>query len=936
MVTELRTLRVTADMDASQYTSAAQQKVAADRQMAASGRQANAALGETGRTVSENSTKISQAGDILSRLSRQYVDGYASSQRFNQAINQLTRGVELGKIQMSEAMVILDGIYRKYGLMADASRIAQRGQIDLAHAIEQANAKLTAQRNIAPANMNRQGGLLGGMTGTATEGGQNFNAANAAYQFQDIAVTAAMGMSPLMIGLQQGTQLASVVGSMERPVMGLAAAFGSLVSPVSLVTIGLTAGAAALIQYVSSWGGGEKISEELQKQNELITRVAKQWGDATPALKAYADELERVQQLRDAGAAGQAVAKAQFEDAQKAIATVTDEYERMILTLSGNPDNIAVVEELTSKFQTLVQKLAEGTATSTDLNAAQTALNNAMKLGSPDVAAFGNGFEVIANKIRNAIGAMVDARDEAGRVGMAMNKALNDPRTWRGAGLIGNTDGPMQGSSDPDLPLNGPVIQWRPKIELEGLPGTPAAPTILNSDGRMVNVPIPGQRPNYFERESDLQNFTSSTPYWSRDILLEEKRRAEVGGVFKGFFTDFGTSLRNNSGDLGKALIEGLSNSMMNAASQAWDKFAQYASTAIVNAIMGQPSAGLLNKGIGFTGANTTLGQIVGAGGGLSVANDNVAGGFSGLASVPTTDIAAYIRDGAIKRGIDPNIALRVAQSEGGLNSWNLQSNYYKNGVREQSFGPFQLYKGGGLGNEFMAKTGLDPALAANGPAATDFALDHAARNGWGAWYGAGKAGIGNWQGIGTGGAGAASDAVGKLAEAAGSATKGLDTLGGGLGKIGQGLSTSFFPAAPAAASGGGGGGLFSWIGNLFGPNLSKYAGLTGLFADGTEFAPGGLAMVGERGREIVNLPRGSQVVPNHRTESMLAANGNRSGSGRNGPIPLNVNVIGANGDEHVRKLVEQGVSQALAAQNEEMVRTGFGEIQRRYAWQKA
>jgi phage-related tail protein len=35
-------------------------------------------------------------------------------------------------------------------------------------------------------------------------------------------------------------------------------------------------------------------------------------------------------------------------------------------------------------------------------------------------------------------------------------------------------------------------------------------------------------------------------------------------------------------------------------------------------------------------------------------------------------------------------------------------------------------------------------------------------------------------------------------------------------------------------------------------------------FANGTNFAPGGLAVVGERGPEIVNLPRGSKVIPNH------------------------------------------------------------------------
>lgn len=36
-------------------------------------------------------------------------------------------------------------------------------------------------------------------------------------------------------------------------------------------------------------------------------------------------------------------------------------------------------------------------------------------------------------------------------------------------------------------------------------------------------------------------------------------------------------------------------------------------------------------------------------------------------------------------------------------------------------------------------------------------------------------------------------------------------------------------------------------------------------FAKGTNFAPGGLALVGERGPELINLPRGSQVYPNGR-----------------------------------------------------------------------
>ena len=47
--------------------------------------------------------------------------------------------------------------------------------------------------------------------------------------------------------------------------------------------------------------------------------------------------------------------------------------------------------------------------------------------------------------------------------------------------------------------------------------------------------------------------------------------------------------------------------------------------------------------------------------------------------------------------------------------------------------------------------------------------------------------------------------------------------------------------------------------------HLKHVAQLTYGYAQGTSFAPGGLALVGEMGPELVNLPRGSQVIPNPR-----------------------------------------------------------------------
>jgi len=49
----------------------------------------------------------------------------------------------------------------------------------------------------------------------------------------------------------------------------------------------------------------------------------------------------------------------------------------------------------------------------------------------------------------------------------------------------------------------------------------------------------------------------------------------------------------------------------------------------------------------------------------------------------------------------------------------------------------------------------------------------------------------------------------------------------------------------------------------------------------GTNFFSGGTALVGERGPELVNLNRGSQVIPNNKTEQLLNGFGN-SGSGVN------------------------------------------------------
>jgi hypothetical protein len=60
---------------------------------------------------------------------------------------------------------------------------------------------------------------------------------------------------------------------------------------------------------------------------------------------------------------------------------------------------------------------------------------------------------------------------------------------------------------------------------------------------------------------------------------------------------------------------------------------------------------------------------------------------------------------------------------------------------------------------------------------------------------------------------------------------------------------------------------------SALGSLIKNTTGPQNRFAVGTRNAPGGMALVGERGPELVNLPRGSQVVPAAQTSNMLGSN---------------------------------------------------------------
>lgn len=108
--------------------------------------------------------------------------------------------------------------------------------------------------------------------------------------------------------------------------------------------------------------------------------------------------------------------------------------------------------------------------------------------------------------------------------------------------------------------------------------------------------------------------------------------------------------------------------------------------------------------------------------------------------------VVPYIRERARALGIDPDVAERVARSEG-VGSFQ-SSATQSSGRREPSYGAFQLYTGGGMGNDFHRDTGLDPADPRNEKATIDYALEKARTGGWTPFHGAKGAGISARAGI--------------------------------------------------------------------------------------------------------------------------------------------------------------------------------------------
>lgn len=124
-----------------------------------------------------------------------------------------------------------------------------------------------------------------------------------------------------------------------------------------------------------------------------------------------------------------------------------------------------------------------------------------------------------------------------------------------------------------------------------------------------------------------------------------------------------------------------------------------------------------------------------------------------GYGEISQGHIEDIIREEASARGISIREAILIFRGEG-AGSYQSQverSGSGSRGGREASYGPYQLFTGGGLGNEYEEATGRS-LITDNTPEGIRnqirFALDKAVDQGWTPWYGRYNVGVGEWDGL--------------------------------------------------------------------------------------------------------------------------------------------------------------------------------------------
>ena len=341
-------------------------------------RSINAAVGvraeSSGSDYARRQADVEAYGAALDQLRTKYNPVYAASKLYESELTELNRALSLGAITAQE-----------HGA-----------------ALTQLNGRYTAAAGGAAAF-----GQSAGMARMQTQ--------NLAFQFQDIGTMLAAGQNPFLLLAQQlpqvtmyGGQVNGIMGALKQTVSGL-------FSPLGLLVTGFVLAGSAAVSYFSDVDDEAANAElTLDEQRTLIRQVADEWGGLVPALKAYADELERVEKAGQLVQATQAAIDAkfeatgkQFEDVRAVLGGLMNDMADMTEATLGIAEVQDAFGALDKATRDLQQAQKDGKATADDFEAVNRILSTVL----------GNDVVISSDKAVAAVTAYRDALLKAADAG---------------------------------------------------------------------------------------------------------------------------------------------------------------------------------------------------------------------------------------------------------------------------------------------------------------------------------------------------------------------------------------------------------------------------------------------------------------------------------------------------------------------------------------
>lgn len=130
MTVRLKSLRVVADFDTKGYASGAAEKVAADLRMVRSGDQ-------LGTSLAKADQFLLNSVPGMARLSRAYLDGYSSAEKFERALRQVGNALDHG-MSPDRAVAMIISLEKAYQRVASAADLAREGMHNVSSVINTA------------------------------------------------------------------------------------------------------------------------------------------------------------------------------------------------------------------------------------------------------------------------------------------------------------------------------------------------------------------------------------------------------------------------------------------------------------------------------------------------------------------------------------------------------------------------------------------------------------------------------------------------------------------------------------------------------------------------------------------------------------------------------------------------------------------------------